>query len=93
MSAGGDTRRWRPAVGRIKLHAMGRHTALAGLPHYRQVLVATAVRALRGGFPVLPGFESRAERRSWLAAAVDAVDWRAAAVAAGAVADHAVPPR
>ena len=68
---------------------MGRNASQHGIPHYREVLVANAVRAQRGSRPALPVFASAVERRAWLAAA--AVDgWRAVAVAAGAIPDHAI---
>jgi len=69
---------------------MGRDTAFGKLPHYREVLIATAVRAVRDSLPDAPGFPSVAERRAWIAAAVDAAGWRAVAVAAGAIPDHPV---
>jgi hypothetical protein len=69
---------------------MGRDTAIHRIPHYREVLVATAVRALRDSFPAMPGFNAAVERRAWLAASADEGGWRAVAVAAGAVPDHAV---
>ena len=69
------------------LRPMGRNAAIARIPHYREVLVATAVRALRDRLPAVPGFETG--RRAWLA--VEAGGWRAVAVAAGAVAYHTVP--
>jgi hypothetical protein len=67
---------------------MGRNSAIDGLPHYREVLVATAVRAVRGSFPAMQAFA--AERRAWLAQTTEQAGWRAAAVAAGAVPDHAI---
>jgi hypothetical protein len=68
---------------------MGRNTDMNGIPNYRDVLVANAVRALRDSFPPRPAFAARAGRRAWLAAA-EAAGWRAAAVAAGAVPDTAI---
>ena len=68
---------------------MGRNTSQHGIPHYREVLVANAVRAERGGRPAVPVFGSTAERRAWLAAA-EVNGWRAVAVAAGAIPDYAV---
>jgi hypothetical protein len=65
---------------------MGRNSAIDGLPHYREVLVATAVRAVRDSFPAVQAFA--AERRAWLAQSVQQAGWRAAAIAAGAVSDH-----
>jgi hypothetical protein len=64
---------------------MGRNAAIDWLPHYREVLVATAVRALRDRLPAASGFAAAVERRAWLAAARDAGGWRAVAIAAGAV--------
>jgi len=67
---------------------MGRNSASDGLPNYRDVLVTTAIRAVRDSLPVVRAFA--VERRAWLAAAADDGAWRAAAVAAGAVPDHAI---
>lgn len=64
---------------------MGRNAAIDWLPHYREVLVATAVRALRGSLPAVHGFVPAAERRAWLAASPEEGGWRAVAVAAGAI--------
>ena len=64
---------------------MGRNAAIDWLPHYREVLMATAVRALRDRLPAANGFAGAAERRAWLAAARDAGGWRAVAIAASAV--------
>lgn len=64
---------------------MGRNTAIDTLPHYREVLVATAVRALRGGLPAALGYAPAADRRAWLSAIKDEGGWRAVAIAAGAV--------
>ena len=69
---------------------MGRNDSQHGIPHYREVLVANAVRAERGSRPADPVFASAVERRAWLAAASEVDGWRAVAVAAGAVPDHAV---
>ena len=69
---------------------MGRNSSQHGIPHYREVLVANAVRAQRGSRPAVPVFGSTAERRAWLAAAAEVDGWRAVAVAAGAIPDHAV---
>jgi hypothetical protein len=69
---------------------MGRNTDMNGIPNYRDVLIANAVRALRDSLPARPAFASRAGRRAWLAAAEAAGSWRAAAVAAGAVPDTAI---
>ena len=51
-------------------------------------LIANAIRAIHDSFPAAPGFG--AGRRAWLAAAAAEQSWRAVAVAAGAVRDHAV---
>jgi len=69
---------------------MGRNDSQHGIPHYREVLVANAVREQRGGRSAAPVFGSTVERRGWLAAAAEVDGWRAVAVAAGAVPDHAV---
>jgi hypothetical protein len=61
-----------------------------GIPHYREVLVANAVRAQHGDHPAVAVFASASERRAWLAAAADVDGWRAVAVAAGAVPDHVI---
>jgi len=62
---------------------MGRKTATPGIPNYRDVLVANAVRALRGHLPDRPGFA--AGHRTWLATAGVEDGWRSVAVAAGAI--------
>ena len=67
---------------------MGRNSAIDWLPHYREVLVATAVRAVRDSLPAVQAFA--AERRAWLAVTAREGGWRAVAIAAGAVPDHAV---
>jgi hypothetical protein len=67
---------------------MGRNSAIDWLPRYREVLVTTAVRAVRERLPAVRAFA--AEPRSWLAVAADERGWRAVAVAAGAVPDQAV---
>jgi hypothetical protein len=69
---------------------MGLKTAIDWLPHYREVLVTNAVRADRDSTPVVEAFVT--ERRTWLAATAGEGDWRAAAIAAGAVPDHAITP-
>jgi hypothetical protein len=69
---------------------MGLKTAVDWLPHYREVLVTNAVRAVRDSMPVVEAFA--ADRRAWLAASAGEGDWRAAAIAAGAVPDHAITP-
>lgn len=72
------------------LHAMGRNTDSNGIPNYRDVLIANAVRALRDSLPPRPAFVFAAERRAWLAASEAEGGWRAVAIAAGAVPDHAI---
>ena len=67
---------------------MGRDTTIDWLPRYREVLVTNAVRAVCDTMPAVKVFAAR--RRAWLAAGEG--DWRAAAIAAGAVPDHAVTP-
>jgi hypothetical protein len=62
---------------------MGRKSAIDWLPHYREVLVATAVRAVRDSFPAVQAFA--VERRAWLAQSAEQAGWRAVAIAAGAV--------
>jgi hypothetical protein len=74
----------------IRLRPMGRNAAIDWLPHYREVLVATAVRALRDSLPAVHRFTPAAERRAWLSASRDEGGWRAVAVAAGAVASSPV---
>jgi hypothetical protein len=66
---------------------MGRNSAIDWLPRYREVLVATAVRAVRDSLPAVQAF---AERRAWLAVAADQGGWRAVAIAAGAIPEQAV---
>jgi len=68
---------------------MGRNAAIDWLPHYREVLVATAVRALRDRLPAANGFAPAAGRRAWLTASRDEGGWRAVAIAAGAVSEPA----
>jgi hypothetical protein len=68
---------------------MGRSAAIDWLPHYREVLVATAVRALRGSLPAAHGFAPAAERRAWLAAFREEGGWRAVAIAAAAISEPA----
>lgn len=70
----------------IKLHAMGRNFTADSLPHYREVLVTNAVRAVCDSFPAVQAFA--AERRAWLAQSAGQAGWRAVAIAAGAIADH-----
>ena len=66
---------------------MGRNFAVDWLPHYREVLVANAVRAVRDSLPVVEAFS--AQRRPWLVQAADRADWHAVAIAAGAVSTQA----
>lgn len=68
---------------------MGRNSDMNGIPNYRDVLIANAVRALRDSLPARPAFPAHAARRTWLAGAEDERNWRAAAVAAAAIPDHA----
>ncbi len=67
---------------------MGRNSAIDWLPHYREVLVATAVRAVRDSLPAVQAFA--AERRAWLAVAAGEGGWRAVAIAAGAIPEQAL---
>jgi hypothetical protein len=67
---------------------MGRNAAIDMLPHYREVLVATAVRAIHEARPAVQVFLNGAERRTWHAARSGG--WRAVAVAAGAVPAEAI---
>jgi hypothetical protein len=69
----------------INLQAMGRNTAIDWLPHYREVLVATAVRAVRERFPAIQAYAFALESRAWLTQPAEQTGWRAAAIAAGAV--------
>jgi hypothetical protein len=69
---------------------MGRDTTIDWLPHYREVLVTNAVRAVRDSMPAVQVFAAR--RRAWLAASAVEGDWRAVAIAAGAVPEHAATP-
>lgn len=71
---------------------MGRNGDMNGIPNYRDVLIANAVRALRDSLPAQPVFPALAARRVWLAGAECEVSWRAVAIAAGAVPDHAILP-
>jgi hypothetical protein len=64
---------------------MGHPERIDWLPRYRAVLVATAVLAVREAPPALqPDFPS-AGNRSWAGETQGARDWRAVAVAAGAI--------
>lgn len=67
---------------------MGRNSAIDWLSHYREVLAATAVRAVRDNLPAAQAFA--AERRAWLADAAEQGGWRAVAIAAGAIPDRAL---
>ena len=67
---------------------MGRNFAVDWLPHYREVLVANAVRAVRDSLPAVQAFA--AERRAWVGRTAERADWHAVAVAAGAVSASAV---
>jgi hypothetical protein len=80
MSADCDTRPWFFSVGAIKLRAMGRNFAVDSLPHYREVLVANAVSAVRDSFPTVRAFA--AGHRAWLAQSAEQASWRAVAIAA-----------
>lgn len=86
MSPDCDTGRWFFSDGDIKLRAMGRNSTVDSLPHYREVLVTNAVRAVRDSFPAAQAFA--AERRAWLRESAGQAGWRAVAVAAGAIADQ-----
>lgn len=66
---------------------MGRNFTDGSLPHYREVLVTTAVRAVRDSFPAVQAFA--AERRAWLVQSTGQSGWRAVAIAAGAIAEQA----
>ena len=81
--------RWFFGADDIRFRPMGRNATIDWLPHYREVLVATAVRALRDRLPAATGFAPAAERRAWLAAFRNEGDWRAVAIAAGAVTEPA----
>lgn len=61
---------------------MGRNSAVDWLPHYREVLVAMAVRTVRDS---LPAVHALAQRRAWLAQSAEKAGWRAFAIAAGAI--------
>ncbi len=67
---------------------MGRNLAVGSIPHYREVLVANAVRAVRDSFPTVLAFA--AERRAWLAQSAGNAGWRAVAIAAGTLAQQAL---
>ena len=71
---------------------MGRNSDMNGIPNYRDVLIANAVRALRDRLPAQPAYPAPATRRAWVAGAEVEGGWRATAVAAGAVPDHAILP-
>jgi len=65
---------------------MVRNFTADSLPHYREVLVTNAVRAVRDSFPAVQAFA--AERRAWIAQSAVQSGWRAVAIAAGAIADQ-----
>lgn len=65
--------------------------AIDMLPRYREVLVATAVRAIHETGTAAQGFLNGAERSAWNAAASEG-GWRAVAIAAGAVPAEAILP-
>jgi hypothetical protein len=67
---------------------MGRKLAADSLPHYREVLVAYAVRAVRDSLPAAAAFA--AERRAWLAQPTEQAGWRAVAIAAGTIVQQVV---
>ena len=69
---------------------MGRNFAVDWLPHYREVLVENAVRAVRDSLPAVEAFS--AQRRAWLVRPAERAGWHAVAVAAGAVSIQAVTP-
>jgi hypothetical protein len=64
---------------------MGRSSRIDWLPHYREVLVATAMLAVREQPLAVRVSASPANGRAWSGARRDADGWRAAAVAAGAI--------
>jgi hypothetical protein len=64
---------------------MRRHDKIDWLPNYRAVLVATAVLAMRDAPPDLKAQYPTANGRSWEGMTIDKSEWRAVAVAAGAV--------
>jgi hypothetical protein len=82
-SADCDTRHWFSTLGAIIFQPMGRNVTADWLPHYREVLVANAVRAVRDSLPVVEAFT--AERRARLVQPVARADWRAVAIAAAAI--------
>jgi hypothetical protein len=68
---------------------MGRYIAIDMLPRYREVLVATAVRAIRENRTAVQVFLDAAERHGWHSGKPEG-GWRAVAVAAGAVPVEAI---
>jgi hypothetical protein len=64
---------------------MGRSERIDWLPRYRAVLVATAVLAVREAPPALQADFPSAGDRAWSGETQGARDWRAVAVAAGAI--------
>jgi hypothetical protein len=66
---------------------MGRNSAIDWVSHYREVLVATAVRAVRERFSAIQAYAYAVDNRAWLAHSQEQTGWRAAAIAA------AVPDR
>lgn len=62
---------------------MGRNFAADGLPHYREVLVANAMSTVRDLLPAVEAFA--ASRRAWMTQAAERANWRAVAIAAGAL--------
>jgi hypothetical protein len=80
MSAECDTRPWFFSVGAINLRSMGRNFTVGSLPHYREVLVANAVSAVRESFPTVRAFA--AGQRAWIAQSAEQAGWREVAIAA-----------
>jgi hypothetical protein len=60
---------------------MGRKFAIDWLPHYREVLVANAVQAVRGKLPTFEAFA--VERRTWLGLPSERAAWHSVAISAG----------
>lgn len=54
------------------------------LPHYREVLVANAVQAIRDSLPAVEAFA--VERRTWLGRPSERGAWHSVAISAGAAA-------
>lgn len=63
---------------------MGRKCAVDWLLHYREVLVANAVQAVRDSLPTGEAFA--VERRTWLGRPSERAAWHSAAISAGAAA-------